>query len=122
MTTSHTASVLADTGRFCTRDLVPEDKSESSIVRYRALVAIEWIKEDIHRGVLPSSVTSFSELHDYTDANMYLLDENHPDPRVGSFWEWDELDVQGVCDRFNATADIVNDWLATRTYIRQNPG
>lgn len=94
----------------------------SAIIRYRAEVAIAWIKEDIRLGIQPASVKTFSDLHDCVDANMYLLDEDHINPRVGSFWEWEELDVQGVCDQFNAVIVIINDWLATRAYVMQNHG
>ena len=43
------------------------------VIRYRAAVAIEWIKEDLRRGVQPENIKTFSELHDVVDANMYLL-------------------------------------------------
>ncbi|MEE3190095.1 MAG: hypothetical protein VX281_03980, partial [Pseudomonadota bacterium] len=66
-------------------------------------------------------VKTFSELHDVVDANMYLLDENHPIPKAGSFYRWEEFDVQGVCDQFIRVMDIINDWLETRDYVRNHP-
>lgn len=92
-----------------------------SVIRYRAAVAIEWIKEDLRRGVQPENVKTFSELGDTLDANMYLLDEDHPIPKAGNFYEWEELDVQGVCDQFNRVMDIIEDWLETRDYVRNHP-
>lgn len=91
---------------------------EEAVIRYRADEAIRWIQEDISRGILPGNLTCFCELHDWVDANMYLLDEAHPVPRAGSFFEWTELGVQGVCDRFNRVIEIVDDWLATQSFIR----
>lgn len=90
-----------------------------SVIRYRAAIAIEWIQEDMQRGIQSETIGSFSELHDAVDANMYLIDENHPVSKAGSFTHWPELDVQGVCGQLNQVMDIINDWLASRDSINK---
>ncbi|QRI45440.1 hypothetical protein SEA_LEONA_32 [Arthrobacter phage Leona] len=63
----------------------------------------------IKDGTIPESVGSFSELHDYIDANM-LAHELVPDV---------DLDDEAAAEahneewarKFNAASDIVNDWL-----------
>lgn len=55
------------------------------VVRHRLKVAACFIEEDIRRGILPEKIAGFSEVHDYVDANMYLINEGCPDPKIGSF-------------------------------------
>ncbi len=90
----------------------PEQITLDTIVKYRAAIAIEWIRQDIRLGIQPVNIRTFSDLHNNFDANMYLLDEAHPEPLAQSFYNWPELDVQGVCDQFNRVMDIINLWLA----------
>jgi hypothetical protein len=114
-------SVLEETRSFHHGIGLRGELTLESVIRYRAAVAIEWIKEDLRRGIQPEKVKTFSELHDVVDANMYLLDEDHPIPKAGSFYQWEEFDVQGACDQFNRVMDIINDWLETRAYVRNHP-
>ncbi|MFT7687142.1 MAG: hypothetical protein ACI9FB_002494 [Candidatus Azotimanducaceae bacterium] len=117
MEVKQTESVLENTMTFNHDVTLPSELTLESVIRYRAAIAIEWIKEDFRRGVQAEAIITFSELHDAVDANMYLIDESHSLPKAGSFYEWSELDVQGVCDLFNRVMDIINDWLATRNFI-----
>ena len=121
METKQATSVLEETRIFHHGIGLRGELTLESVIRYRAAVAIEWIKEDLRRGVQPENVKTFSELHDVVDANMYLLDEDHPIPKAGSFYQWEEFDVQGVCDQFIRVMDIINDWLETRYYVRNHP-
>ncbi|AHK17950.1 hypothetical protein [Thalassolituus oleivorans] len=117
MEVKQTESVLENTMAFDHGVTLPSKLTLVSVIRYRAAVAIEWIKEDIRRGIQAETIITFSELHNAVDANMYLIDESHRLPKAGSFYEWSELNVQGVCDQFNRVMDLVNDWLATRNFI-----
>jgi len=121
METKQTTSVLEETRIYQHGIGLRGELTLESVIRYRAAVAIEWIKEDLRRGIQPENVKTFSELHDVVDANMYLLDEDHPIPKAGSFYQWEKLDVQGACDQFNRVMNIINDWLETRAYVRNQP-
>jgi len=121
METKQAISVLEETRTFHHGIGLRGELTLESVIRYRAAVAIEWIKEDLRRGVQPGNVKTFSELHDVVDANMYLLDEDHPIPKAGNFYDWEELDVEGVNIQFTRVMDIINDWLGTRDYVRNHP-
>ncbi len=69
--------------------------------RYAAF-ALEGIGEDIAAGRVPASVTAFSQLHDYVDANDYL-------PQMGGGVSF-EVEMQIV----NAATDLVTDELRKR--------
>lgn len=60
------------------------------------------ILEDIEAGTVPSTVATFSELHDYVDANEYggLCEE---DSIVGAYGGW--------VDDANKIQNAVNAWL-----------
>src|SRR5690606_5208338 len=75
----------------------PDTAQPADVVHYRILVGQSWIEQDFESGFLPASVASFSELGDYVDHNMYLIDEDLGESKVGSFYEWG-WDVQKVCD------------------------
>ncbi|MGB0504079.1 MAG: hypothetical protein ACPGGD_08495 [Thalassolituus sp.] len=116
-----TKSVLEETDTFYHGVSLRGELTLRSVISYRAAIAIEWIKEDLRRGIQSETIGTFSELHDAVDANMYLIDENHPVSKAGDFDEWPELDVQGVCDQLNQVMDIINTWLTTRLLnIRNN--
>jgi hypothetical protein len=112
-------SVLDETKSFYHGISLRGELTLESMIRYRAAVAIEWIKEDIYRGIQPETISTFSELHDTVDANMYLIDENHPVSKAGNFSEWPELDVQRVCDQLTRVISIINDWLASQDSINK---
>ena len=59
--------------------------STAQINKWADLVMAD-IKTDISEGVLPSTVASFVELHDFVDANEYLIDHgvNQLDEDLGS--------------------------------------
>jgi len=59
------------------------------------------ILKDMSDGIVPRTTSSFAELHDYVDANMYLVNAfpelmDHPE---------DELEM------FNAASSIIDDKL-----------
>lgn len=57
------------------------------------------IDEDIAEGVVPGSVASFTDLHDYVDANEYLLNIEVP---------WGADDPSGTDEVWNAVTAEVN--------------
>lgn len=77
-------------------------------VAYRLQLAIMQVKSDVRRGTVPRTVSSFSELHDYVDANYY-----------GGFFEDGVLEAldahlgeEGACVAFaNAVQEGVDAWL-----------
>ena len=83
------------------------------------------ILEDIASGVVPDTVSSFSELHDYVDANEYggLCAE-------GTWWSLAESDTDAVkeanggmyllhFDQSNGVQNAVNAWLLQRVACRE---
>jgi len=62
------------------------------------------IIKDCKRGVIPPSVRSFAELHDYVDANCYGNTEG--------LFEDAHLTLDEICDLCNPAQDIVHVWLA----------
>lgn len=88
----------------------PDTATPVDVVRYRVQVGQAWIEEDIRRGVLPQSLASFSEAGDYMDHNMYVIDEDLVDSKIGNFYLWD-WDVEIVCQHLNAVAYALDGWL-----------
>lgn len=91
--------------------LLNENYSPVDIVRHRLITAACFIEEDISRGVLPEDVSGFSDIHDYVDANMYLINEGCTDPKVGSFYEWEGWSVDRICAHFNIIIEALDAWL-----------
>ncbi len=56
---------------------------EESVKAHRLESAKREILEDISAGTIPGSVNSFSELHDYVDANDYINDAEREDRMIG---------------------------------------
>lgn len=81
---------------------VPCELTLEAVADYRARIAVIRIREDMAAGVLPAGIRCFAEMHEYVDANMYLVDEEHPVPRLRSPYEWTELDTEGVCEQLNS--------------------
>lgn len=74
------------------------------------------ILADIRAGIVPKSVKTFSELHDYVDANCYggseaLLDEL--DAEVADTDEGHTSALNALCDLMNPAMEIINEWLAS---------
>jgi hypothetical protein len=73
------------------------------------------ILEDIARGVLPETVASFSELHEFVDANCYggtetllrAISARYPDTDEGQ-----TAAMQEFCSLANPAMEIVSHWLA----------
>ena len=85
-----------------------DTKEPKELLIYRVEVAQNLIEEDIRRGIIPNVISSFSELHDFIDANLYLVDDNIS-PRLGSFFNWPEfwLDDEGI----EVDSDAINELL-----------
>lgn len=72
------------------------------------------ILADVASGVVPASVASFSELHDYVDANLYggtealleALDADAPDTDEGH-----SAALVAFCDLANPAIDAVDAWI-----------
>lgn len=69
-------------------------------IRHAIALSVSQICADISGGIVPRSCASFSELHDYVDANMYggLCDDS-------SGIDWSNTDAA------NIVQDVVNNWL-----------
>ena len=93
------------------RILPPSVLTLESLCEYRAQIAVQRIRQDQESGILPDNISSFSELHDHVDGNMYLIDEEHPLHRMRSFFEWPELDVDQVCRWFSHSIERVEQLL-----------
>ena len=84
------------------------------------------ILEDMSSGIVPTTVSSFSELHDYVDANEYgglcesgtwwMLPDDVPDEIL-------ELTNEGLqiihTDQSNAVQTAVSEWLQRRTACQE---
>lgn len=73
------------------------------------------ILEDVKNGIVPATVKSFSELHDYVDANCYggteaLLDEM--DKQAPDTDEGHSRAMSALVDICNPAQEIINDWIA----------
>ena len=60
------------------------------------------IQYDIDSGLVPASVRSFSELHDYVDANLY---------GGGGEWPEEEWSTERFCAFWNRVQSAVEAWL-----------
>jgi len=76
--------------------------SDARRIRDAVVVAKAAIEEDITAGVVPASVRSFSELHDFVDANDYMT-ECLPSAAFGSYEAW--------TDALNEAEEQVDVWL-----------
>lgn len=63
------------------------------------------VLDDIRAQLLPQSVSSFEELHEYVDANTYLLEATN----AGGVAQAMPADVS----RYNEAIEIVHRWLAS---------
>lgn len=70
-----------------------------------ALQMIHAIRKDMEAGTVPTSVTSFAELHDYVDANEYLIDA------IDGADEVHDASDDDQAQRDNAAMALVNEWL-----------
>lgn len=78
--------------------------ARDALVQSHARLVMHAIREDVISGVVPADVPTFSALHDYTDANMYVAD-------LPGLWSDDghaDLDIA------NAVTDEVNRMLDAR--------
>jgi hypothetical protein len=74
------------------------------------------ILTDIRDGIVPCSVATFSDLHDYVDANCYggteaILDEL--DAAVPDTDDGHTSAMNALCDLMNPAMEIVSEWLAS---------
>lgn len=72
------------------------------------------ILEDVRNRVVPRNVGSFSQLHDYVDANCYggteiLLEEM--DRQAPDTDEGHKAALDAICDLSNAAMEIVDGWI-----------
>lgn len=62
------------------------------------------VKADMALGKIPQTAKSFTELHDYVDANDYLQD----------FVDFEKPGADDECTLANKVVDIIDEWLKTR--------
>ena len=100
----------------------PDTPSAESISRYREELALLMLKEDIQSGLLPASIRSLSDVDEYTDSNMYLIDDEHPHPKARTFFDWPELQtmdiVEVVCQLRNRIDQRLPDMLGSLPELR----
>ena len=76
----------------------------------------EEILQDIRHGRVPVTVATFSELHDYVDANCYggLCDDDTADAMIDHFGGRDVYEgmPDGMLNMINGSFDAVDAWLA----------
>ena len=68
------------------------------------------INELMADGTIPASASSFSELHDYVDANM-LAEDHFPGGPEDEDDEAFELRMDAHAEMFNPASDAVDAWL-----------
>lgn len=77
------------------------------------------VRRDIQDGLIAVSVRSFSELHDYVDANEYggFCEDAVADALIEHFGGRDEHEgmPQGMLDYINAAQRAVGEWLASNS-------
>ncbi len=74
------------------------------------------ILADVRRGRVPKSVKSFSELHDYVDANYY-----------GNGFDWpvlpseteDDAYQQAFADFWNRVQDTLSEWVSSGQMLKE---
>lgn len=70
---------------------------------------------DISDGYVPDTVASFSEIHDYRDANYYggFCEDKFADAMIEAFGGRDEHEgmPQGMVDFINSAQDQIDQWL-----------
>ncbi len=91
---------------------LPDPLTLEGLVVYRAAVAVAMIRADQKAGFFHSTVGSYSDINEYADANMYLLDATHPIPLARSFFEWPELDIEEIMYFFDEVRDCIDDAFA----------
>jgi len=83
---------------------------EQTIARIQSEILL-----DISRGVIPASVGSFSELHDYVDANEYggFCEDVLCDALIAHFGGRDENEgmPDGLMNYMNAAQDAIDTWI-----------
>ena len=79
---------------------------------------------DVSAGVVPRSVKTFSELHEYVDANCYGGSEKLLDEISVEFPQTDEghtAALNKLVDVMNPAMEIVNEWLENNGIAKGNP-
>lgn len=89
---------------------MPDPLTPEAMIHYRTEIAELLILEDIRRKVLPETVKTISELHDYIDANLYLIDEERGDAIWSNFFNWD-WDAWKSYDHLVSQTNAVDNWL-----------
>ena len=89
------------------------------MINYATARAIREILEDMKNGVVPEHVSTFSELHDYVDANEYggLCEDGYwclPDDATDAEIEANDWMYLKHPHESNAVQDQVHKWLQER--------
>jgi hypothetical protein len=89
----------------------PARLDEETVYRTRLDAAKREIEADIKAGVIPPNVRTFSELHDYVDANLYVSDADRPDRLIGPLGKSRGWGTKEYADFTNRLVDGVDQWL-----------
>jgi hypothetical protein len=96
---------LQDLRSFLNNPLATEESGFTTI--YRRMC--REILADIRNGIVPETVRSFSELHNYVDANAY-----------GGFFDWQgELNNDYTHRFMNRLQNRVHDWIADGRFLAE---
>lgn len=88
--------------------------SEDQVFQHRLDVAKLEIEEMIADGTIPPTVTDFSDLHDYIDANELINDAERTDRMIGPLGKQLGWGQQDYINFSNKLIDAIDSWLADR--------
>ena len=83
-------------------------------------VAMREIEQDMKDGTVPRTATSFGELQEYTDANLYVNDAEREDRRIGPLGKSLGWKPQDYADFTNEIIAEIDKRLSTRQRERQH--
>lgn len=90
----------------------PEPSSEyESVLQHTVEVAKREIEEDIATGAIPANVTTFSQLNDHVDANMYVSDRDREDRRIGPLGKKNGWKGDDYINFTNDAIERIEQWL-----------
>jgi hypothetical protein len=93
---------------------VGQSNEVENILKHTVEVAKQEIEEDIRNGAVPNTINSFSKLHDYVDANLYVNDAERQDRRIGPLGKKLGWTTQDYVEFTNRVIEEIDNWLKHR--------
>ena len=106
-----------DVIRFMPESL-PDDRQR--VKQHAVEVAMREIEQDMKDGTVPRTATSFGELQEHTDANLYVNDAEREDRRIGPLGKSLGWKPQDYADFTNELIAEIDKRLSTRQRERQH--